>query len=396
MPSKDSRGKAPVEPTQNTSVPARLLGDYGFRSQTARLLHQEGAVGEVPGNLWEMGMENFARELAGIRTSTRFQDFAVMRAALPKNALVSALFAVHVAFAKGLGKIDLMLEEAGALPKLEATNSLAESNLSSASEENRKKLLQLKLSNEDVARRDREREKKREEAGAQPPAFIMGFYTILCVVLDVLYYNRPIQKFWVLETVARIPYFSYISILHLYETLGWWRQGAELRKVHFAEEWNELQHLSIMESLGGDQLWLDRFVAQHAAVVYYWILVLTYMVSPKLSYQFSELVEGHATDTYEVFLETNRELLMSLPPPKCAVDYYKGGDLYMFDAFQTDQLAGTRRPEVNNLYDVFCNIRDDEIEHEKTMLACQDPQQIASSISARLKSAGLSNPSPRQ
>merc|ERR1719240_979252 len=129
-----------------------------------------------------------------------------------------------------------------------------------------------------------------------------------------------------------------------------------------------------MESLGGDQLWLDRFVAQHAAVVYYWILVLTYMV----------------------FLETNRELLMSLPPPKCAVDYYKGGDLYMFDAFQTDQLAGTRRPEVNNLYDVFCNIRDDEIEHEKTMLACQDPQQIASSISARLKSAGLSNPSPRQ
>ena len=64
----------------------------------------------MPGNLWEMGMENFARELAGIRTSTRFQDFAVMRAALPKNALVSALFAVHVAFAKGLGKIDLMLE----------------------------------------------------------------------------------------------------------------------------------------------------------------------------------------------------------------------------------------------------------------------------------------------
>lgn len=31
-----------------------------------------------------------------------------------------------------------------------------------------------RLSNEDVARRDREREKKREEAGAQPPAFIMA------------------------------------------------------------------------------------------------------------------------------------------------------------------------------------------------------------------------------
>ena len=28
-----------------------------------------------------------------------------------------------------------------------------------------------------------------------------------------------------------MPYFSYISMLHLYESLGWWRAGAELRKV---------------------------------------------------------------------------------------------------------------------------------------------------------------------
>ncbi len=32
-----------------------------------------------------------------------------------------------------------------------------------------------------------------------------------------------------------MPYFSYISCLHLYESLGWWRAAAELRKVHFAE-----------------------------------------------------------------------------------------------------------------------------------------------------------------
>ena len=38
-----------------------------------------------------------------------------------------------------------------------------------------------------------------------------------------------------LETVARMPYFSYISMLHLYESLGWWRAGAELRKVRVCE-----------------------------------------------------------------------------------------------------------------------------------------------------------------
>ena len=40
-----------------------------------------------------------------------------------------------------------------------------------------------------------------------------------------------------------------------------------------AQEWNEMHHLQIMESLGGDSLWLDRFMAQHGAIVYYWVLI---------------------------------------------------------------------------------------------------------------------------
>lgn len=35
--------------------------------------------------------------------------------------------------------------------------------------------------------------------------------------------------------VCRMPYFSYISMLHLYETLGWWSIGSDVRKIHFAE-----------------------------------------------------------------------------------------------------------------------------------------------------------------
>jgi hypothetical protein len=54
-----------------------------------------------------------------------------------------------------------------------------------------------------------------------------------------------------------------------------------------------------MESLGGDEAWFDRFVAQHSAIVYYWFLILFYALSPKYAYAFSELVEGHATDTYD-------------------------------------------------------------------------------------------------
>ena len=93
-----------------------------------------------------------------------------------------------------------------------------------------------------------------------------------------------------------MPYFSYTTCLHLYETMGWWRTGG-LRVVHFAEEWNELHHLLIMEALGGDRRWQDRFLGQHAAVFYYWGLVLCFLVSPKWSYKFSEMLESAPAGT---------------------------------------------------------------------------------------------------
>jgi hypothetical protein len=32
--------------------------------------------------------------------------------------------------------------------------------------------------------------------------------------------ERPYARFYALETIARVPYFSYTSVLHLYETFG--------------------------------------------------------------------------------------------------------------------------------------------------------------------------------
>lgn len=36
-----------------------------------------------------------------------------------------------------------------------------------------------------------------------------------------------------------------------------------------------------------------------------------------------------------------------------ALDYYEGGDMYLFDEFQTSRPAFSRRPTIRNLYDVF-------------------------------------------
>lgn len=53
-----------------------------------------------------------------------------------------------------------------------------------------------------------------------------------------------------------------------------------------------------METLGGDQSWLDRVIAEHAALLYYWMLIAFYLINPKTAYNFMQRVELHAYDTY--------------------------------------------------------------------------------------------------
>ena len=128
------------------------------------------------------------------------------------------------------------------------------------------------------------------------------------LIIDKLYEGRAYPRFYALETVARVPYFSFLSVLHLYETLGFWRR-ADYLKVHFAETMNEFHHLLIMESMGGDERFVDRFFAQHMAVAYYFIACGMYLLSPRMAYNLSEQVEEHAYHTYDEFLEENEDEL---------------------------------------------------------------------------------------
>ena len=140
------------------------------------------------------------------------------------------------------------------------------------------------------------------------------------------------------------------------------------------------RHLLIMESLGGDQAYWVRFMAQHSAIAYFIGLCFLWMLSPSLSYRFSELLETHAVNTYGQFLDENEDMLKKLPPPMAAVEYYSFGTSDPFYAeFQTSALAegkDIRRPgeSMRSLYDTFAAIRADEGDHVSTMHSCLDPK----------------------
>ena len=104
---------------------------------------------------------------------------------------------------------------------------------------------------------------------------------ITVAILDFLYKGRDYQRFWVLEEIARAPYFAFLSVLHLRESLG--LRGPVhiyLMEEHFAQTLNETEHLEYMESRGGNAYW----------------------VAPRLAYHLSYEVEIHAAETYAKYL----------------------------------------------------------------------------------------------
>ena len=205
--------------------------------------------------------------------------------------------------------------------------------------------------------------------------------------------QKCFARFYVLETVARVPYFAYLSVLHLRETLGEraYSSSAVVSdesdsnnsriRTHYAEADNELHHLLIMESLGGNTNPLDRAIAQCMAVGYYWYVVFVYsMISPQAAYHLSELIEDHAYHTYDDFLNTYEKELKQLPVPPIAKQYYIDDNSYLQDLCRTvidaaatttsdESLLSRPKPILNSLYDVFVCVRDDEKEHWKTL--CQ-------------------------
>ena len=125
-------------------------------------------------------------------------------------------------------------------------------------------------------------------------------------IIDYLYRGRHFQRFWVLEEIARAPYFAFVSVLHLRESLG--LRGPEhlyLMEEHFAQTLNETEHLEYMESRGGNAYWVDRFVARHLVLIYYWVNVVYYWLAPRSAYHLSYEVEIHAAETYGKYLAYN-------------------------------------------------------------------------------------------
>jgi hypothetical protein len=134
--------------------------------------------------------------------------------------------------------------------------------------------------------------------------------------MDLVYGpERTLEKFRVLEVVARVPYqawenVAYIAMTHTSKRADFARRVYDRARAARVEQDNEQWHLLILEELTRNDKrgWLrGRIIPQLLALTYYQLSWLLYVVRPKWSYRLNADFEDHAAHEYALLVQEHPE-----------------------------------------------------------------------------------------
>jgi len=139
----------------------------------------------------------------------------------------------------------------------------------------------------------------------------------LFIIMDVLYgKERTLEKFRVLELVARVPYqawenVAYVAVTHTASKPGFAHRVFDRVRINRWEQDNEQWHLLMLEELVGKNpsgSWFrNRLLPQILAFGYYQYSWLTYAIKPAWSYRLNADFEDHAEHEYALLVEEHPE-----------------------------------------------------------------------------------------
>ena len=139
----------------------------------------------------------------------------------------------------------------------------------------------------------------------------------LFTMMDVVYgKKRTLDKFRVLELVARVPYqawenVAYVAVTHTSSDPGFARRVFDDVRLARWEQDNEQWHLLILEELTADDrhrpFIRHRIVPQALAFFYYQLSWLLYVIRPHWSYRLNADFEDHAEHEYATFVDEHPE-----------------------------------------------------------------------------------------
>ena len=136
-------------------------------------------------------------------------------------------------------------------------------------------------------------------------------------LMDAVYGKaRTLEKFRVLELVARVPYqawenVAYVAVTHTAREPGFARRVFDRVRISRWEQDNEQWHLLILEELtseGARRRWLkSRVLPQVLAFAYYHLSWIMYSIRPAWSYGLNADFEDHAEHEYALLVDEHPE-----------------------------------------------------------------------------------------
>ena len=141
---------------------------------------------------------------------------------------------------------------------------------------------------------------------------------LLFRTIDVLYgRERRLEKFRVLELVARVPYqawenVGYVAVTHTATRPDFARRVFDRVRTSRWEQDNEQWHLLIVQELTGRerigrQVVRAWIVPQVLAFVYYQLSWLLFVIRPRWSYRLNADFEDHAEHEYALLVQDHPE-----------------------------------------------------------------------------------------
>jgi hypothetical protein len=139
----------------------------------------------------------------------------------------------------------------------------------------------------------------------------------LFAVMDKLYgAPRTLEKFRVLELVARVPYqawenVAYVAVTHTARQHGFARRVFDRVRTARWEQDNEQWHLLILEELSRDEprsgFVRSRVIPQILAFAYYQLSWFMFVIRPASSYRLNADFEDHAEHEYAYLVDEHPE-----------------------------------------------------------------------------------------
>jgi hypothetical protein len=140
---------------------------------------------------------------------------------------------------------------------------------------------------------------------------------VLFAIMDVVYGQpRTLEKFRVLELVARVPYqawenVAYVAVTHTARQPDFARRVFNRVRSSRWEQDNEQWHLLILEELTRDaprgSFVKSRIIPQVLAFCYYQLSWMMYVLRPAWSYRLNADFEDHAEHEYALLVQEHPE-----------------------------------------------------------------------------------------